>query len=235
MKVHSQHITATDEVLAGMLTENTGRHMLDSGGHYGRHWEKNAGTTAAGFAQSEPVTVDRFGVTLNVFHYLRDRLEYSAGIQELFNEYASANPDEGWLSLAEEFPNVHGFDEPNTFNTYNFETLLSQTVQGVTFKVGDECYALIQIHGGCDVRGGYTAPKAFKVTTWDMPEAFYWDAADFFAHCPTDEEHGFNVRGSEVIDWHGGWAKGLELEFTDDGLKCPHCGTFMLVGGCEPC
>ena len=24
-----------------MLTENTGKHMLDSGGAYGRHWERN--------------------------------------------------------------------------------------------------------------------------------------------------------------------------------------------------
>ena len=24
-----------------MLQENTGRHMLDSGGAYGRHWERN--------------------------------------------------------------------------------------------------------------------------------------------------------------------------------------------------
>ena len=32
---------ATEKVIREMLTESTGRHMLDSGGIYGRHWEKN--------------------------------------------------------------------------------------------------------------------------------------------------------------------------------------------------
>ena len=29
------------QVVYSMITENTGRHMLDSGGAYGRHWERN--------------------------------------------------------------------------------------------------------------------------------------------------------------------------------------------------
>ena len=31
----------TAEVIADMLRENTGKHFLDSGGAYGRHWERN--------------------------------------------------------------------------------------------------------------------------------------------------------------------------------------------------
>lgn len=34
-------LTSTERVLIAMLTENTGRHMLDSGGAYGRNWERN--------------------------------------------------------------------------------------------------------------------------------------------------------------------------------------------------
>ena len=33
----------TKAVIADMLQENTGRHMLDSGGAYGRNWERNQG------------------------------------------------------------------------------------------------------------------------------------------------------------------------------------------------
>lgn len=230
----SQTVTRTDEVLAGMLTENTGRHMLDSGGHYGRHWEKNAGMTVQNFIDMLPVHVDRFGATLDVFHYLRDRLEYSEGMQAMFEEFASQQPDEGWFALMDEFPEAYGFEVGQSFNTYNFENLLSQTLQGVTFKAGEECFVLLQIHGGCDVRGGYTAPKAFKVTTWEMPEAFYWDAGDFVASCPKDDEHFLHVQGGEVIDWSGSLHDG-QLQFTDEGLKCPTCGDIMTVEGCEPC
>ena len=31
----------TKEVIYQMLIESTGQHMLDSGGAYGRHWERN--------------------------------------------------------------------------------------------------------------------------------------------------------------------------------------------------
>ena len=37
--------TETQKMLARMLTENTGRNILDSGDAYGRHWEKNQGIT----------------------------------------------------------------------------------------------------------------------------------------------------------------------------------------------
>ena len=224
----------TDEVLAGMLTENTGVHMLDSGGHYGRHWQRNAGLTVQNFIDGPAVHVDKWGATLDVFHYLRARLEYSDGIQQHWEQFTAQQPEAGWLDLMDEFVEVYGFEVGQSFNTYNFENLLSQTLQGVTFKAGEECFVLLQIHGGCDVRGGYTAPKAFKVTTWEMPEAFYYDAGDFLASCPKDHEHSLHVRGGEVIDWGGSLHDG-ELQFTDEGLKCPTCEAIMEVEACEPC
>lgn len=41
----------TAEVIASMLTENTGRHMLDSGGAYGRNWERNHGRDVESFSR----------------------------------------------------------------------------------------------------------------------------------------------------------------------------------------
>jgi hypothetical protein len=35
--------TETQTVLLEMFQENTGAHMLDSGGAYGRNWERNQG------------------------------------------------------------------------------------------------------------------------------------------------------------------------------------------------
>jgi len=43
----------TKEIIYNMLTENTGRHMLDSGGAYGRNWERNQVKTIEDF-ENEP-------------------------------------------------------------------------------------------------------------------------------------------------------------------------------------
>lgn len=54
------------------------------------------------------------------------------------------------------------------FNTYNFEgSTLSQNVQYYVLERGSRSdrteYVLVQVHNGCDVRGGYTNAKLFRV------------------------------------------------------------------------
>jgi hypothetical protein len=49
-----------------------------------------------------------------------------------------------------------------SFNSYNGDSDLSQIIQGSWLTVDDEQYLLLQIHGGCDARGGYTDAKLFK-------------------------------------------------------------------------
>ena len=39
----------TNELIYSMLVENTGSHMCDSGGAYGRHHERNASKTIEDF------------------------------------------------------------------------------------------------------------------------------------------------------------------------------------------
>ena len=52
----------------------------------------------------------------------------------------------------------------DTFNTCNGDSDLSQVLQGAWLEDADgDSYLLLQIHGGCDVRGGYTDAKLFKV------------------------------------------------------------------------
>jgi len=182
-------MTTTQEVLAEMLTERVGTSFLDSGGTpkydadgkyvgsengYGRAYERNQGRD---FNAEEHSTLSwRYGleVTHNVFHWLDERLDYSSEWQEQFDAYAEKpeNKDEGWLALMEGFfedlhekgytvGGIYGDGEPVTVNTYNHQSLLSQTLQYVYAEVNGEAVMLVQIHGGADVRGGYTAPKAF--------------------------------------------------------------------------
>ena len=161
----------TKEIIAGMMKENTGRHMLDSGGAYGRHWERNQ----AREFEEEPifkidVWEDHVDVTYNLYHYLTAFLEYSEKWQAKFEEWVENNDRERtpYLADMEEFAQSQGF-EAKTINSYNGDTILSQVIQyTVIFEEGadwvyDYEVILLQVHNGCDVRGGYTAPKAFYV------------------------------------------------------------------------
>ena len=68
----------TREMVARMLCENTGRHMLDSGGHYGRNFERNEGRTVDVWDNLPSVQLDPDGeLTVNVYHYLVNNLEYN--------------------------------------------------------------------------------------------------------------------------------------------------------------
>ncbi|MDV6975318.1 hypothetical protein [Mycobacterium intracellulare] len=172
--------TATQQVLLEMWTENTGRHMLDSGGAYGRNWERNQGLTVADMLASPEVTLDaRYGyvdITVSAFHWLDSFLEYDPEMQARFEEFATSGDmtDEPWLECAERFAEDR-YDSCNdpyggvrSYNTYNGESWLDSTLQYVTFTAPDADgwdtpYVLLQYHGGCDVRGGYTKPRAFKV------------------------------------------------------------------------
>lgn len=177
--------TKTAKILQAMLTENTGRAMLDSGGIYGRNWERNQGVD---FDALQPVILEfrKWGAgwdldyTRNVYHFLNEALEYSADMDKLFQKFVKAEDkanDKSWFELSSEFPRwlhnqraysglVTGMDEsgePFTVNTYNGEDNLSQVLQYEYFEVNGVPYVLLSIHGGCDVRGGYTMPRVFEV------------------------------------------------------------------------
>lgn len=215
---------ATREIIAAMLTEPTGTSILDSGGAYGRHWQRNAGRTLADYEAQPRAWADRWGVTLSVFHYLAERVEYARDMDSEFETFAAANPDEGWLSLAEEFAASRD-KTAHTWNTYNGEDMLSQTLQGVTFAHEGDVYALIQIHGGCDVRGGYTQPRAFRIMC-DMAEVFPYDNADALLHCPNDEEHSVSITYRECTSLMHGYALPDEEQprYGDSDSDAPLCG-----------
>jgi hypothetical protein len=157
-----------------MMTENTGRHFLDSGGIYGRNWERNQLRTIRDFMSQEVeeltynVGEDYFYRTVNVFPWLCQMYELD-DICDKFNRrnnkckdwdgefYGTSKRAYDWLM------NTYDPEEVRTYNTYNGESDLSQVLQGTKLLIDGETYHLIQVHGGCDVRGGYTDAKLFKV------------------------------------------------------------------------
>jgi hypothetical protein len=174
--------------LHAMFTENTGRHLLDSGSAYGRAWERNANKTVADFmsAPLETTTVYQqsdgtleYTRTLDMFQHMYETLsldricshfnklntnagnwDHSYGVSDIAGKYLDRKMNE--LGL------VNMFRE----NTYNHDTDLNGTL--LYTMIGEDPdnfysaeYVLIQVHGGCDVRGGYTDAKLFKLPEYD--------------------------------------------------------------------
>ena len=165
------------DTIVSMLTENTGRSLGDSGDAYGRNYERNQGVDFENQPEVEVDTIfddtkttEDISYSISVFHYLNNSMEFDS-ITEKINdalEDARNNSDEdvSWSQYAMEFvENNMDFDiteKSDTVNTYNYDSNLSQVLQYNMFEVDDEYYVLLQIHGGCDVRGGYTDAVCFK-------------------------------------------------------------------------
>lgn len=239
----------TDKVIVDMLTENTGAHMLDSGGAYGRHWEENQEvgkveewkerpeTTVDIYADSEEVIV-----TSDIFHYLRNHIERTdkaKKIEEQFYELAEQDQYKrtNWNRILDDL-----FGGNRGENTYNRETHLGQVLQytmiseeeaekflnkeaidksGYIPDLYDMRYIFLQIHNGCDVRGGYTKPRVFEVPAI---EYFLAHQTDIYASCECSQGH------SDDAGYH--WYDIPDFEFIevedsgygDDKVICSECG-----------
>ena len=202
-----------ETLIHAMLTTNTGTHMLDSGGDYGRNWQRNQGKTLADF-QAEPAALLNWyvkrddddniisaepEVTTSVFHKLTSGIMWQDDLCREFNampcddwrgDYYGTSVDQTeWLDL-------RGFEQRRGWNTYNWAANFSQTMQGHDLERDGENYVLIQIHGGADVRGGYTDAKLFRLS-------------DHYEHyAVVMEDCGFSVEtADEYFDlyWRGEW------------------------------
>lgn len=215
--------TDADEVIRSQLTENTGRHLLDSGGAYGRNWEENQDNPPW---EQPRWDVHEEYVVQNVYDYLNracTRDEFAVQLEIALYAYGYHGPGEGdsWLTCMEDFADALGDgavlrdelegigvpasvaegvafgispeEPPYTFNTYNFEYgTPSQTLQGTFFGGPYAEYAAVQVHGGCDVRGGYTPPRVYQVNDGLTPLELEY-------HCPACDSFFYE-------SCHRGWA-----------------------------
>jgi len=168
--------TATRRAIIAQMKENTGASILDSGGAYGRNHERNR---ARGVKFGQGPSIDDCGATIPVQDYMEhcfSRTPEAVAIERaLKRRIAKAYPDEPVsLSYSEKAAIREGLEDMGCdaegecggwkwWNTYNDDTDLSQTLQLVTFRRGDTYFAIVQVHGGCDVRGGYTDGKVYEV------------------------------------------------------------------------
>lgn len=217
-------MSETAKVLQAMLTENTGTHMLDSGGAYGRGWQRNAGRDFdAEPAATISVREGYIDIRRSTYHFLVECLEFDEAMNDRFQAF-NRKRDPGdqipWLALMEEFAEsieargIYGEGPPITANTYNHDSLLDQIIQYVYFEIDETGYVLLQIHGGCDARGGYTAPKAFRCNIEHSPSLF--DDATMTITCKSGHR------------WYG-WGGGFDTDHEDDDNEFRSLDKFPIV------
>lgn len=155
--------------LLRLLTTNTGRHLLDSGDYYGRNWERNLILNP----KLEPEVFNHYykGVyeysTVSVFHYLKKVLSINH-ISIKLNKYLNRfdrfiRCQEAVDLILQRYSIRYDIKDKECVNTYNYPSNLSQVLQFNVIVIDDNPYVLLQIHGGCDVRGGYTTTTCFKL------------------------------------------------------------------------
>lgn len=146
------------EIVQSMLTENTGTHFLDSGGENGRQWQRNQGVD---FDAQPRVDADGY---VSVYHYLCEILEEDYFTEEI-NEVLEGK-EYHWVQEVEDILIDEGYDLDFTEakNTYNYENNISQDLLFIEFSFESEQYVILQVHGGADIRGGYTQARVFKLT-----------------------------------------------------------------------
>jgi len=155
----------TTETIQEMLMTSTWAAMWDSGDAYGRNWEKNQKNDPSRLPPIE-IEVDETDIiyTINVFHYLNSQDWSFDEICHEFNAMDCDNWDSDYYGVSkeqQEFLEQHDLEKTFDFNTYNHDSHLSQVLQGTYIKINGFDYVLLQVHQGCDVRGGYTDAKLF--------------------------------------------------------------------------
>jgi hypothetical protein len=212
---------STEQTIFEMLTENTGASILDSGSAYGRNWQRNQAITLDDFRNQATawLEVDIYGddnvclsPTVSVFHACVNALELDAYCHDYNSQgtgnfngdyYGTDNDNCIWLEENNFTPVGDGF------NTYNWSSNHSQVMQGQELERDGGKYVLLQIHGGCDVRGGYTAAKLFRLSG-------YGDLMSLLV-----DDCGFSVSIDDEylsLTWHGEWTTGDGSPADDDYL-----------------
>jgi hypothetical protein len=228
--------TRTEQVIYEMLTESTGRHILDSGGENGRAWQRNQALTLDDFRNEARTTFDvKWGdVTVSLFHHLVDRLKYEERENAYFHEWAK-DKDDYWLQLVEDYADFRGWTVAFSENSYNRESNLSQVIQ---YTVYDSGLVALQVHGGADVRGGYTAPRIFSIG--DFYELALENGTIYCTGDAVDSDGPHRLDGN-AHEWYyeGEYSREyspyamsqrrdlLKLDY----LPCPVCGAPMKDGG----
>jgi len=232
----------TEALIQDMMVENTGRALGDSGDAYGRNWEKNR---EKGYPTETEYPIDFYvlenGIelnpSLNIYPYLTNTLTRTLEAEEIEQElYKEVGEENIWgIWTIEDVIKCSDFQclfdtktEYSWINTYNYMGIQSQTLQFLIFEALNTDYVLLQIHGGCDVRGGYTKPRVLEIK--DLYEfTGNLDYMNIYCQCgEVDWDYFAGGYKHYAEDYNGNelsYEDIAEKTYVENGiLKCEECG-----------
>lgn len=114
-------------------------------------------------------------------------------------------------------------------NTYNHEEYVSQTLQFLIFSNGYDDFILLQIHGGCDVRGGYTKPQVFQIEDVEY-FLMYMDTSYTYCECGLND---LSLQGYDITNSDGTFLTSSDIYqqcYVDkeNNLRCKKCNSIIL-------
>lgn len=240
-------MSETAKIIEEMLKENTGSHFLDSGGYYGRNWQRNQ-TRDFNLEPRYKFQIETYkhddktqwymNYSLSTYHWLLEQLTYEPKIDAQLQSIIDNSNNYYGEDIAEFFEVIEGMDlgfrKGFSENSYNYESLLDQVIQYETFELDDGYYVVLQIHGGCDVRGGYSRPRIFSLNNeylFDQDGSiycsecdFYWDTYDGGNNWEYDNDNSLRSSNIEIIEDEKDWIKGKLFVKEDGKAICPCCG-----------
>lgn len=112
--------------------------------------------------------------------------------------------DGDYYRVHPEVTGLYGEGDPMVINTFNNDNFLSQTIQFTYFEIQDSniladgIYILLSVHGGADVRGGYTQPRMFVPNDMHDDEAILFPS-DGTITCPACNTQWVT---DDAYNWH---------------------------------
>jgi len=246
--------SATESKIQQMLTENTGVHLLDSGDAYGRNWERNR---AIDISEKDPVIIDEVIpdnqeviVSVSTYHFLKEHLQYTDWAEretEEFHQFCKDRSESPQMHMMKKYT---GLRVINTFDMDPPGGVLDQILQFIIYDppLGfgdglaedmcripvDRSWILLQIHGGCDVRGGYTDAVVFEIESGGS-EFILFNLPVITVECEcgvawSSYDGGRTMEPRYSVSMPHDWEDVILCE-DEKEIYCANCGSAMQVSG----
>lgn len=213
-----------------LARENTGAHLLDSGGAYGRQYDKPVPDEKhpLQYARAWGEGPDRVDLLISMPTMLDEQAPIDERETQKFHRWAQRvdpTDDCSWFELAERYIARRGERKddgweteggaPFVGNTYNEDNELDQDFWFAAAGPYTR-YAMVCTHNGCDARGGYSRPVVVEADD-GIADALCALRLDYYCgRCQSGTEDGGSYQAEE-----DGWK--LRRNKCSVGLICPTC------------
>ena len=190
-------MTISLETVSKYTRQNTGRHFLDSGDHYGRIYDKPLSKNLA-------VMDGDYGAVISVTHLLSEFAEIHP-LHKQFYKYANRpeHEREPWFELGDSFMRERGYTQSCRDNTCNgdndfdqefvYEIWTPEYSGSDDYLYDDDAVVLIYAHTGCDVRGGYASPMIVTFPSCEYTMPFDFQCSLYSSELDDDENERLQV------------------------------------------